>query len=144
MLQITRKASARWNGGLKDGQGAIRTASGALADHPYGFASRFEQAGGTNPEELLATAHAGCFTMALTLLLGTAGLRAEQLDTQAEVRLEQQAAGGFAIPAVHLVLRARIPGATPEQFAELSASAKANCPLSKVLRADISLDAALI
>lgn len=134
MLQITRKASSQWQGGLKDGQGSISTASGALATRPYGFGSRFEGVRGTNPEELLAAAHAGCFTMALSL----------QLGTQAEVWLEQQPAGGFAIPAVHLVLRARIPGATPEQFAELAASAKANCPLSKVLRAEISLDAALI
>ncbi|MFG1480223.1 OsmC family protein [Xanthobacter sp. V4C-4] len=133
---------AAWSGGIKDGKGAISTASGALSDYPYGFASRFEGKPGTNPEELIGAAHAGCFTMALSLILGEAGLTAARMETRAEVTLEKQA-DGFAITAVHLTLRAQIPGATAESFQALAAKAKAGCPVSKLLRADISLDAAL-
>jgi osmotically inducible protein OsmC len=143
MLKINRSASAAWSGGLKDGKGAISTESGALAAYPYGFAARFEGKKGTNPEELLGAAHAGCFTMALSLILGEAGLTATQMDTSARVTLEQ-IEGGFAISAVHLTLRARIPGADQAQFTELANKAKAGCPVSKVLKADITLDAALV
>lgn len=143
MLKINRTASAAWSGGLKDGKGSISTESGALAAYPYGFAARFEGKKGTNPEELLGAAHAGCFTMALSLILGEAGLTATQMDTTARVTLEQ-VEGGFAISAVHLTLRARIPGVDQAKFTELTNKAKAGCPVSKVLKADITLDAALV
>jgi osmotically inducible protein OsmC len=135
--------SAVWQGGIKDGKGAISTKSGALNSYPYGFASRFEGKPGTNPEELIGAAHAGCFTMALSLILGEAHLTAEQMETKADVTLEKQGEG-FAITSVHLTLRAKVPGATEAQFAELTAKAKAGCPVSKLLKAEITLDAALI
>ena len=109
-MKINRSGSAQWQGGLKDGKGAISTESGALNAHPYGFATRFEGVPGTNPEELIGAAHAGCFTMALSLILGEAKLTAERMDTTAKVTLEQ-VEGGFAITAVHLALKAKIPGA---------------------------------
>jgi osmotically inducible protein OsmC len=136
------EGSAVWSGGIKDGKGAISTKSGALKDYPYGFASRFEGKPGTNPEELIGAAHAGCFTMALSLILGEAKLTAERMETKAEVTLEK-VADGFSITAVHLTLRAKIPGATEAQFQELAGKAKAGCPVSKLLNADITLDAAL-
>jgi lipoyl-dependent peroxiredoxin len=142
-MKIQRTGSAHWNGGLKDGKGAITTASGALSDYPYGFASRFEGVAGSNPEELLAAAHAACFTMALTLVLSESGLTAEVLDTKAVVTLEQ-GEGGFFIPTVNLTLRANIPEADDATFQTAAATAKANCPLSKVLNAEITLDAALV
>ncbi|HEY4250077.1 MAG TPA: OsmC family protein [Roseomonas sp.] len=135
--------SAAWRGGIKDGIGALSTKSGALSAYPYGFASRFEGKPGSNPEELIGAAHAGCFTMALSLILGEAGLTAEQMDTTAEVTLEKQA-DGFAITAVHLTLRARIPGTDDAAFQALAAKAKAGCPVSKLLKAEITLDAALV
>ena len=135
--------SAAWQGGIKDGKGAISTKSGALKDYPYGFCSRFEGKPGTNPEELIGAAHAGCFTMALSLVLGEAKLTAEQMDTKADVTLEK-VADGFAITAVHLTLRAKIPGADRAKFEELAAKAKAGCPVSKLLNAKITLDAALV
>ena len=141
-MKITRKADVVWNGGIKDGKGAISTASGALKAYPYGFASRFEGTPGTNPEELLAAAHAGCFTMALSLVLTTAQLPPDELATTAEVTLEKVEAG-FEITAVNLTLRGRVPGATAARFQELAESAKVNCPLSKVIRAPISLNATL-
>src|SRR5438445_12693941 len=112
----TTSGSAKWQGGIKDGKGAISTKSGALNDYPYGFASRFEGKPGTNPEELLGAAHAGCFTMALSLILGEAKLTATQMDTTAEVALEQ-VEGGYAITSVHLTLRAKVPGADQATFA---------------------------
>jgi lipoyl-dependent peroxiredoxin len=142
-MKIKRRASAAWQGGLKDGKGSISTESGALQTYPYGFASRFEGQRGTNPEELIAAAHAGCFTMALSLILGEAKLVADQMDTAAEVTLEQ-VEGGFAITAVHLTLKARIPGTNQATFQELAAKAKAGCPVSKLLKADITLDAQLV
>jgi osmotically inducible protein OsmC len=135
--------SASWEGGLKDGRGAISTRSGALKDYPYGFASRFEGKPGTSPEELIGAAHAGCFTMALSLILGEAQLTAAHMDTKAEVTLEK-VADGFAITAVHLTLRAKVPGADQARFEELAAKAKAGCPVSKLLKAEITLDAALV
>jgi osmotically inducible protein OsmC len=135
--------SAEWQGGIKDGKGAISTRSGSLVKYPYGFASRFEGKPGTNPEELIGAAHAGCFTMALSLILGEAHLTAEHMQTKAEVTLDQ-VEGGYAITAVHLTLEAKIPGATAAQFEELAGKAKAGCPVSKLLKADITLDAKLI
>jgi osmotically inducible protein OsmC len=135
--------SAVWSGGIKDGKGAISTKSGALKDYPYGFASRFEGKPGSNPEELIGAAHAACFTMALSLILGEAGLTAEKMETQADVTLTKQP-DGFAITAVKLTLKAKIPGADNAKFQELAAKAKAGCPVSKLLKADITLDAALV
>lgn len=142
-MMIKRRGSAAWQGGIKDGKGTISTESGALSAYPYGFASRFEGQRGSNPEELIAAAHASCFTMALSLILGEAKLTAEQMDTSAEVTLEQKD-GGYAIIAVHLTLKAKIPGATQATFEELAAKAKAGCPVSKLLEAEITLDAALL
>lgn len=134
---------AVWSGGLKDGKGAISTKSGALKDYPYGFAARFEDGkNGTNPEELIGAAHAGCFTMALSLILGEAKLTAEKMETVAEVSLDKDG-DGFSITAVHLTLKAKIPGATQEQFEKLTGMAKAGCPVSKLLKANITLDATL-
>jgi lipoyl-dependent peroxiredoxin len=142
-MKIHRNGSAHWEGGLKDGKGAITTGSGALSAYPYGFASRFEGVAGSNPEELLGAAHAACFTMALTLVLAESGLTAQALDTKAMVTLEQNDTG-FFIPTVALTLRASIAGADDAVFQAAAAAAKANCPLSKVLNAEITLDAALV
>jgi len=142
-MSIKRSGSAVWSGGLKDGKGAISTQSGALNAQPYGFAMRFEGVPGTNPEELTGAAHAGCFTMALSLILGEAGLTAERMETTAVVTLEQ-GEGGFSIPAIALTLKASIPGVDNATFQELAAVAKANCPVSKLLKADITLDAQLL
>jgi len=143
IMKIKRKGSAVWQGGLKDGRGALSTESGALKSYPYGFASRFEGVKGSNPEELLGAAHAGCFTMALSLILGEAKLVAEQMETTAEVTLEQ-VEGGFAITSIHLTLRAKIPGTDQAAFQQLADKAKAGCPVSKLFNANITLDANLI
>ncbi|HEN8801489.1 OsmC family protein [Pseudomonas sp. CM25] len=140
---MKKTASAIWQGGLKDGKGLLSTESGALKQNPYGFNTRFEGSPGTNPEELIGAAHAGCFSMALSMMLGEAGLTAERIDTAAEVTLDKLA-DGFAITAVHLVLRAKVPGASEAQFLEIANKAKEGCPVSKVLNAKISLDAALV
>jgi osmotically inducible protein OsmC len=142
-MKITRHGSAAWQGGIKDGKGAISTESGALNAYPYGFSSRFEGQRGSNPEELIAAAHASCFTMALSLILGEAKLTAQQMETRADVTLEQ-VEGGFAITAVHLTLKAKIPGADEATFQKLAAMAKAGCPVSKLLKTDITLDATLL
>jgi lipoyl-dependent peroxiredoxin len=142
-MKITRTGSAAWQGGLKDGKGTISTESGALKSYPYGFASRFEGQRGSNPEELIAAAHAACFTMALSLILGEAKLTATQMDTTAKVAIEQ-VEGGFAITEVHLALKARIPGADQATFEKLAAKAKAGCPVSKLLKAEITLEATLL
>jgi len=135
--------AAAWQGGIKDGKGAISTRSGALKEYPYGFGSRFEGKPGTNPEELIGAAHAGCFTMALSLILGEAQLTAERMDTRAEVTLEKLA-DGFAITAVDLTLKAKVPGASETKFQELAAKAKAGCPVSKLLNAKVTLEATLV
>lgn len=135
--------SAVWSGGLKDGRGAISTSSGALKEYPYGYTSRFEGKPGTNPEELIGAAHAGCFTMALSLILGDAGLTAERLETRADVTLDK-VGDGYAISAIHLTLHARVPGADQTRFEALTAKAKAGCPVSKLLNAAITLDATLL
>src|SRR6202047_5094399 len=132
--------TAVWEGGIRDGKGTISTKSGALDKYPYGFSSRFEGKPGTNPEELIGAAHAGCFTMALSLILGEAKLTAERMETTAEVTLEK-VADGFAITAVHLILKAQVPGADQAKFEELAAKAKAGCPVSKVLNAQVTLGA---
>ncbi len=142
-MKIKRKGSASWQGGLKDGRGTISTESGALKAYPYGFASRFEGQRGSNPEELIGAAHASCFTMALSLILGEANLKADQMDTTAEVTLEQ-VEEGYAITGVHLTLKAKIPGADQATFEQLAAKAKAGCPVSKLLKANITLDASLV
>jgi osmotically inducible protein OsmC len=134
--------SAVWSGGIKDGKGAISTKSGALKDYPYGFGSRFEGKPGSNPEELIGAAHAACFTMALSLILGEAKLTAEKMETTAEVTLDK-VEGGFAITAVHLSLKGKVPGADQAKFTELANKAKAGCPVSKLLKADITLDVKL-
>jgi osmotically inducible protein OsmC len=140
---MTTYGTAKWQGGLKDGKGAITTRSGALKDYPYGFAARFEGQPGTNPEELIGAAHAGCFTMALSKILGDAGFTAEEMNTKAEITLEKQG-DGFAITKSHLTLRAKIPGIDAAKFKELAGMAEKGCPVSKVLKAEITLDAALV
>lgn len=139
---MKKTASAHWQGGIKDGKGTISTQSGALKSAPYGFNTRFEDQPGTNPEELLGAAHAGCFSMALSKELGEAGMTAESIDTQAEVTLDK-ADGGFSITAVHLTLKARIPGADRAAFEKAVDTAKNGCPVSKVLNAEITLEAVL-
>jgi osmotically inducible protein OsmC len=142
-MQINRTGSAQWSGGLKDGKGQISTQSGALKSYPYGFASRFEGIPGTNPEELIGAAHAGCFTMALSLVLEEAGLKATDMQTTAKVTLES-VEGGFAITAIHLSLTGSVPGTDEKTFTELANRAKAGCPVSKALSAvPISLDVKL-
>jgi len=142
-MSIVKKASAHWEGDLKSGIGSISTETGVLREAPYGFKARFEGGKGTNPEELIGAAHAGCFSMALSMILGNANLKADSIDTTADVTLDQ-VDGGFAITAVHLTLKAKIPGATQEQFEKLTNDAKEGCPVSKVLNAKITLDATLV
>jgi osmotically inducible protein OsmC len=142
MASIKRHASAAWHGSGKDGTGSLTTQSATLKDVPYGFTSRFGDGKGTNPEELIAAAHAGCFSMATAFQLSGAGHPPESLHCDATLTMEQ-VEGGWKIAAVHLVLRAKVPGIDAAKFQELAAGAKANCPVSKVLNATITLDAAL-
>jgi len=139
---MKRKASAAWQGGLKDGKGTISTDSGVLDNSQYSFSTRFEDGKGTNPEELIAAAHAGCFTMALSGQLGNAGLTAERINTTAAVTLEKTDAG-FTITKIHLDVSARVPSATEEQFQTAAGNAKAGCPVSRLLKAEISMTATL-
>ncbi len=139
---MKRSASAVWHGDLKQGHGALATHSGVLKDTPYSFGMRFEQAPGTNPEELLAAAHAGCFTMALTASLGRAGFVPKRLATQAVVSLEQ-VDGKWTINHVQLTTEAWIPGIDVAHFQKIAADAKADCPVSRLFKADISLSAKL-
>jgi len=139
---MKRTASAIWSGDLKSGHGALATHSGVLKETPYGFASRFESSPGTNPEELIAAAHAGCFTMALSAALGRSGFTPKRLATQASVSLEQ-VAGNWTISSVHLQTEAWIPQIDDAKFQQIAADAKANCPVSRLLRAEISLSAKL-
>ena len=139
---IKRSGSATWSGGIKDGKGSISTQSGVLDNTQYGFNTRFAEGPGTNPEELIGAAHAGCFTMALSGKLGEAGMTATSLKTTATVSLDK-VEGGFAISAVHLNLVANIPGANQEAFDAAVLDAKQNCPVSKLLNATITLDARL-
>ncbi len=139
---MKRKASAVWKGGIKDGKGTLSSDSGVLADTPYSFSTRFEDAKGTNPEELIAAAHAGCFSMALSLILGQSGLTAESIATTATVTLEKDGPG-FSITAVHLDVTARIPGADQQAFVKAADEAKSGCPVSRVLNAKITMNARL-
>jgi lipoyl-dependent peroxiredoxin len=142
-MKIIRSGSANWSGGIKDGKGAISTESGALDVYPYGFASRFEGKHGTNPEELIGAAHAGCFTMAMSQVLAEVGLVATQINTSAKVTLEQ-VEDGFTITKIHLTVSAHIPNLGDEHFQQLAAKTKANCPVSKLFRAEITLEAKLL
>jgi len=139
---MTKNGSAVWKGSLKDGGGTLSTETGVLRDAPYGFKSRFENGRGTNPEELIGAAHAGCFSMALSLILGNAGLTAERIQTQAAVTLDK-VGEGFEITSSHLEVVAKVPGATPEKFAELANQAKVGCPVSKLMKARITMNARL-
>ena len=142
---MDRTANAVWKGNLKEGKGTLDTQSGTLKGTPYSFKARFEDESGksgTNPEELIAAAHAGCFTMALAFQLSGAGKPPEKLDTKADVSLEQ-VEGGWKIASVALTLKAKVPGLSKDEFQKLAETAKANCPVSKVLNATITLDATL-
>jgi len=139
---MKRTAQAKWQGDLKTGSGEISMASGTLSHVPYSFHSRFEQGKGTNPEELLAAAHAGCFTMALSNQLAQAGLKADSLETSCTITLEPKD-GGFAITESHLELKAKVSGASQEAFDKATAAAKAGCPVSKLYNTNITLDAEL-
>ncbi len=139
---MKRKASAVWQGGLKDGKGTISTDSGVLKETQYSFATRFESGNGTNPEELIAGAHAGCYSMALSLVLGQSGVTPERIATTATVTIEPDD-GGFSITAVHLDVTAKIPGIDKDAFLKAANGAKDGCPVSKVLNAAITLDAKL-
>ena len=142
-MEIKRRGSAAWRGGFKHGGGTVSTQSGALKAYPYSCASRFDGQGGSNPEELIAAAHASCFTMTLSSILADANLAAEQLNTAAEVTLAQ-ADGGCVITSVHLTLKAKIPCADQATFAKLADMAKIDCPVSKLLKADVTLKAILL
>ena len=139
---MKRNGSAVWTGGLKDGRGIVSSDSGVLSDTPYSFSTRFENGKGTNPEELIAAAHAGCFSMALSAQLGTMGLTPDRIATTASVSLDK-VGEGFAITAVHLTCKAKVPGADAPQFQTAANNAKAGCPVSKVLNATITLEATL-
>jgi osmotically inducible protein OsmC len=142
MASIHRSASAQWQGTGKEGKGNLTTQSGVLKQAQYGFNTRFENGPGTNPEELIAAAHAGCFTMALAFKLSGAGHTPESLDTEAKVSMEQEG-GGWKIAAVALTLKARVPGVSADEFRKLAEDAKATCPVSRVLNASLTLDAKL-
>jgi lipoyl-dependent peroxiredoxin len=140
---MQRSASAHWQGGLKDGRGTVTTDSGVLSQTQYSFSTRFENGAGTNPEELIAAAHAGCFSMALSAQLDEVGLKADSIDTKAALTMEKTDAG-FTITKIHLELRAKIPNADDAKFQKAAADAKAGCPVSRVLNAAITLDAKLV
>jgi len=139
---MVRTASAVWQGSLKEGSGNLSTQSGVFNNQPYSFQTRFGDAKGTNPEELIAVAHAGCFSMALSLFLNNVGLKPERIDTKASLTMVQEG-GGFTISAIHLDVTAQIPGADNAKFLEAANGAKENCPVSKVLKAKITMDAKL-
>src|SRR3954467_10427629 len=139
---MKRKASAEWKGGLKDGKGPISTDSGVLSTAQYSFGTRFEEGKGTNPEELIAAAHAGCFSMALSGQLGNAGMTADEIKTTATVTLEKTGAG-FTVTASHLDVTAKIPGADAKAFEAAANNAKAGCPISRLLNTNITMDAKL-
>jgi osmotically inducible protein OsmC len=139
---MVRKASAVWKGSLKEGKGTISSDSGVLSSTPYSFSTRFEDAKGTNPEELIAAAHAGCFTMALSAQLGNAGITPESLETTASLTLEKLEAG-FTVTKIHLDVAARIPGADKAAFDKAAEAAKAGCPISRLLKAEITMTAKL-
>ena len=140
---MKRSASAVWKGGLQDGRGTVSTDSGAFANVPYNYKMRFESEKGTNPEELVAAAHAACFSMALSLFLGQAGMTAESIQTKATVSLDQ-VEGGFAVTSSHLETKVKIPNANKAAFDKAIEMAKTGCPISKLLNAKITMDAALV
>ena len=140
---MKRSASAVWTGGLKDGKGTVSTGSGLLSGTPYNFAKRFENEKGTNPEELVAAAHASCFSMALSMILGNAGMTAESINTTATVSLDQ-VEGGFAVTSSHLETTVKIPNADKAAFQKAVEAAKTGCPISKLLNAKITMDARLV
>ena len=142
-MGVKRSASAAWSGGLKDGKGTVSTESGVLSDVPYNFSKRFENEQGTNPEELIAAAHAACFSMALSLFLGDAGMTAESIETTATVSLDQ-VGGGFAVTSSHLQTAVKIPNADEAAFQKAAETAKSGCPISKLLNATITMDAKLV
>src|SRR5215207_2266704 len=139
---MKRRGSAQWQGGIKDGRGTVSTESGVLSEAQYSFSTRFEDGKGTNPEELIAAAHAGCFSMALSKQLGDAGMTAESINTTAAVSLEKTDAG-FSITKVHLDVTARVPGADAAAFETAANNAKAGCPVSRLFNAEITMDAKL-
>jgi osmotically inducible protein OsmC len=139
---MVRKASAEWRGGLKDGKGTISTDSGVLKNTQYSFSTRFESGAGTNPEELIAAAHSGCFSMALSAQLETAGITPESIRTTAAVTLEK-VGEGFSVTSSHLDVTVRAPGAEPAAFRKAAEAAKSGCPISKLLNAAITMDAKL-
>ena len=140
---MKRSASAVWNGSLKTGTGSLTTPGGALKSTPYSFNSRFASGAGTNPEEMIAAAHAGCFAMALSGVLGEAGFTPDRLEATAEVTLDNVPPAGWTVTASHLILTAKVPGLDDAKFQELAAKAKAGCPISRLLKADITLTAKL-
>ncbi len=139
---IKKSGSAKWSGDLQSGKGYVSTESGVLSDQPYGFNTRFEDGKGTNPEELIGSAHASCFSMALSMILGEKGLQADSIETKATVSLEKKDAG-FELTKIHLDLTASVPGADKVSFDECAKKAKENCPISKLLNAEITMDAKL-
>lgn len=141
-MAIKKKGSAKWTGPMKTGKGYVSTETGVLKDQPYGFNTRFEDGNGTNPEELIGAAHASCYSMALSMILGQSDLTPDSIETTATVSLEEKD-GGFAVTKVHLDVQATIPGASQEQFTEATNAAKENCPISKLLNAEITMDAKL-
>ncbi len=140
---MKRKASAVWNGNLKEGRGTLTTGSGVISSIPYSFRTRFEEEPGTNPEELIGTAHAGCFSMALSMILGIAGMHPEKIETDATITMERQGEG-FVVTASHLDVRATIPGADEAAFQEAAETARTSCPISKLMNAKVTIDARLV
>ena len=140
---MQRKAGAVWKGGLKDGKGTLTTESGVLRATPYSFSTRFEGVKGTNPEELIAAAHAGCFSMALSAELGKAGLTPDTISTEAAITLEKKDQG-FTITKSHLEVTGKVPGADQAKFQEIANAAKKGCPVSRVLNAEITMNARLL
>ena len=140
---MAKKGSAVWEGSFREGSGTISTESGALKKAPYGVAARFEDQPGSNPEELIAAAHAACFSMAFSLMLGEAGFEPASIETTAAVRIEK-VGDGFAITSSHLSVHARVPGIDQQKFTEVATHAKAGCPVSKVLNVEITMDATLL
>ena len=141
-MKTKRKASAEWHGGVRDGKGTITTGSGVLQATQYSYGTRFEDGKGTNPEELVAAAHAGCFAMALSMILGLDGLTADTIRAEATVTLEK-VGEGFDVTSSHLVVRAKVPGADAARFDKAAQTAKSGCPISKLLKTEITMDAAL-
>lgn len=140
---MKRNASAHWEGSLETGEGTISTQTGALDNQPYSFGSRFESGTGTNPEELIGAAHAGCFSMALSMILGEDDHTPDSIDTKAQVELKQTD-GGFSIASVHLDVKATVPGLNADAFEKAANKAKENCPVSRLLNARITMDASLV